>query len=101
MTRHFPRPRATKEGEADGPTSLEVVEAFDEFMTAFEAFKDANDERLAQIESRVSADVVTTEKMERINRALDEHKRLVDGLVLKSRRPPLSGDRAELSVSAL
>ena len=103
MTRHFARPRSRKEGEeiAAGPTSLEVVEAFDEFMAAFEAFKEANDERLAQIESRVSADVVTTEKMERINRALDEHKRLVDGLVLKSRRPPLSGERPETSLSAL
>ena len=47
MTRHFARPRSRKEEEtADGPTSLEVVEAFDEFMMAFEAFKDANDERL-------------------------------------------------------
>ncbi len=107
MTRHFPRsrmsrPRSRKEEEtADGPTSLEVVEAFDEFMMAFEAFKEANDERLAQIESRVDADVVTTEKMERINRALDEHKRLVDSLVLKSRRPALSGERGETSLSAL
>ncbi len=86
---------------AAGPSSLEVVEAFDEFMMAFEAFKEANDERLAQIESRVSADVVTTEKMERINRALDEHKHLVDGLVLKSRRPALSGERTETSLAAL
>ena len=86
---------------AAGPSSLEVVEAFDEFMMAFEAFKEANDERLAQIESRVSADVVTTEKMERINRALDEHKHLVDGLVLKSRRPHLSGERTETSLAAL
>lgn len=86
---------------AAGPSSLEVVEAFDEFMMAFEAFKEANDERLAQIESRVSADVVTTEKMERINRALDEHKHLVDGLVLKSRRPHLSAERTETSLAAL
>ncbi|MEJ8573128.1 phage major capsid protein [Microbaculum marinum] len=83
------------------PSSSDVVEAFDEFMMAFEAFKEANDERLAQIESRVSADVVTTEKMERINRALDEHRQLVDGLVLKSRRPALSGERAETSQAAL
>ncbi|TCT02817.1 HK97 family phage major capsid protein [Tepidamorphus gemmatus] len=98
MTRHVPR-RSRKEEEAppapvrSAPTSLEVVEAFDEFMMAFEAFKEANDERLRQIEERVSADVVTTEKMERINRALDEHRRLVDTLVLKQRRPHLSSGR--------
>jgi HK97 family phage major capsid protein len=54
-------------------------------MIAFEAFKDANDERLAQIEKRMAADVVTTEKVERINRALDE-------LTLRMKRPALSGD---------
>ena len=100
MTRPIIRPQSAKQGET-GPTSFEVVEAFDEFMMAFEAFKEANDERLQQIESRVSADVVTTEKMERINRALDEHKQLVDGLVLKSRRPALSGERGVLSAEAL
>jgi len=64
MTKHFPRsqlirPRSRKDDDMPvapaGPSSLEVVEAFDEFMMAFEAFKDANDERLAQIENRVSA----------------------------------------------
>ncbi|MCC0018972.1 MAG: phage major capsid protein, partial [Rhodobiaceae bacterium] len=54
---------------ADGaPSSLDVVEAFDDFMQAFEAFKETNDPRLAEIESRVGADVVTTEKMDRINK---------------------------------
>ena len=37
----------------------EVGEAFDEFMTAFDAFKQANDERLGEIEKRMSADAVT------------------------------------------
>ena len=55
---------------------------------AFEAFKDANDERLAQIEKRMSADVVTSEKVDRINRAIDE-------LTLKSRRPALSAEKRE------
>lgn len=73
----------------DAPSSFDVVAAYDEFMTAFEAFKEANDERLAQIESRVGADTLTVEKMERINRALDEQKRRVDELALKGRRPPL------------
>jgi HK97 family phage major capsid protein len=69
----------------------EVGEAFEDFMRAFEAFKETNDERLAEIERRCSADVVTTEKLARIDRALDENKRVVDELTLKAARPPLAG----------
>ncbi len=68
----------------------EVAEAFDGFMSAFESFKEANDERLKQIETRVGADVITTEKVDRINRTLDEQKRMLDGFSLKSQRPRLS-----------
>lgn len=68
-------------------SGLEVAEAFDEFMQAFEAFKETNDERLSQIERRVSSDVVTEEKLNRINLAIDEQKRLTDELALKSFRP--------------
>ncbi len=52
-------------------------------MQAFEAFKDANDERLGQLEKRYAADVVTVDKVERINKALDD-------LTLKLKRPQLS-----------
>ncbi len=55
-----------------------------EFLNAFEAFKDANDERLGQIEKRMAADVVTADKVERINKALDD-------LTLKMKRPQLGG----------
>ena len=55
-----------------------------EFLNAFEAFKDANDERLGQIEKRMAADVVTSDKVERINKALDD-------LTLKMKRPQLGG----------
>lgn len=79
------------------PSSLDVVEAFDEFMTSFEAFKETNDERLAQIERRVGADVVTVEKMDRINRAVDEQKRRVDELAIKGGRPRLGLDGAPAS----
>ena len=36
-----------------------IEDAFDGFMNAFEAFKDANDARLDDIEKKLSADVVT------------------------------------------
>jgi HK97 family phage major capsid protein len=70
---------------AGAAASVEVGQAFDEIMTAFEAFRQANDERLKDIEQRMSADAVTVDKMERINRALDE-------LTLKGRRPQLGAD---------
>ena len=67
----------------------DVNDAFGEFMRAFEAFKDSNDERLTQLERRGAADVVTADKVDRLNRALDETKRVVDDLALKSGRPHL------------
>ncbi|MFD0915870.1 phage major capsid protein [Pseudahrensia aquimaris] len=72
-------------------SSLDVVEAFDDFMNAFEGFKEANDERLTQIEKRMTSDVITEEKVSRINKAMDEQKRHLDALVLKNQRPSLGG----------
>lgn len=69
-------------------SAMEMAQAFDEFLRAFEAFKQTNDERLAQIEQRMAADVITVDKLERINRELDEQKRVVDSLALKAARPP-------------
>lgn len=74
----------------------DVTEAFGEFMSAFDAFKDANDQRLAEMEGRLGADVLTTEKVDRISAALDEHKRSLDRLALKAARPPLGRDASEL-----
>jgi HK97 family phage major capsid protein len=70
---------------------LETKVAFGDFMQAFEAFKEANDERLGQVEKRMSADVVTGDKVDRINRAVDETKSRLDELTLKARRPRLGG----------
>ncbi|MCO5073516.1 MAG: phage major capsid protein [Rhizobiaceae bacterium] len=67
----------------------DVQDAFHEFMSTFEAFKDDNDRRLAEIESK-SADVVTADKVDRISRALDEQKRALDRLTLKKLRPGLA-----------
>ena len=69
----------------------EVGQAFGEFMQAFEGFREANDGRLSEIERRMSADVVTEEKVERIGRALDEQERRLEQLVLKQMRPQLGG----------
>jgi len=96
-----PETKAALTMSADGVSSLDVVEAFDEFMQAFEAFKETNDERLAQIERQVSADVVTEEKMNRINAALDQQKSLVDSLLLRQRRPVLGAGSSIMSAGAM
>lgn len=67
----------------------DVGQAFGEFMQAFESFKEANDERLTQIEKHMGTDVVTVEKVERLNRAMDEQKAALDQYVLKQARPAL------------
>lgn len=81
--------------EDAAPQSRELLDAFDEFLGAFEDFKRANDERLAEIERRTAPDVVTEEKVSRINRALDDQKRRIDQLVVADRRPVLSADARE------
>ncbi len=80
--------RTDLEIKAEG---INLNSAFDEFMRAFEEFKETNDTRLAELEKRSSADVLTTEKLSRIDHVLDEHKRIVDDLALKAGRPPLAG----------
>ena len=68
-----------------------VGEAFEEFMRAFEAFKETNDERLYALERRGISDPLIEEKLTRIDRALDENRRVVDELAMKSARPPVGG----------
>ena len=71
--------------------AVAVAEAFDDFMGAFEAFKSANDMRIEELESRVGADVLTTEKVERISTAMDSQKAALDRLMRKEARPHLGG----------
>jgi HK97 family phage major capsid protein len=68
-----------------------IADAFDGFMGAFEAFKDANDKRLDEIEKKLTSDVVTRDKVDRINKAVDEQKKALDQLVIKKARPALGG----------
>jgi HK97 family phage major capsid protein len=77
------------ESKGAGENSLDLKNAFDDFMSAFEAFKEGNDAKIDQIERKLSADVVTEEKVARIGQAVDGHKRILDRLVLKGRRPEL------------
>ncbi|MEO1015280.1 MAG: phage major capsid protein [Pseudomonadota bacterium] len=67
----------------------EIKAAMAEFLEAFEAFKDANDERLDELEAKASGDVVLADKVERINTALTEQKAAIDRMALDARRPAL------------
>jgi HK97 family phage major capsid protein len=72
----------------DGAANREIKTAFGDFLRAFEAFKESNDARLADIEKR-GGDVVLEEKVDRINTALSEQKSLIDELTLSAARPVL------------
>ncbi len=77
-----------------------IQDAFDGFMEAFDGFKQANDQRLAEIERKHSADALSVEKVDRINKAMDEQKRIMDELLLTKARPAL-GRNGATSVDAL
>ena len=71
------------------PNDPAVGAAMGELSRAFEAFKETNDARLAEIEGRASGDVLTEEKLARIDAALDTARTRLDRLTLDGRRPPL------------
>lgn len=97
----FATPRAPENKAADYvPTSGDVVEAYDAFMRSFETYREANDERLAEIESRLAADPLTEEKLARIDAVLDRQKAVLDDMVLKARRPALGGESERASPAA-
>ncbi len=73
------------EYENKAASGTELSGAFEEFMQAFEEFKQTNDERLEQVEKRMSADVITKEKLDRLNSTIDR-------LSMKANRPPLAGE---------
>ena len=77
-----------------------MASAFEDFMGAFEVFKEANDQRLGEIESKLSADVVTRDKVDRISRGMDEQKRALDQMLLKKARPALGGKAEAMSFEA-
>lgn len=83
----------TKAVAQDAGGHYEIKQAFETFLTDFEAFKQANDARLSGIERR-SADVLNEEKTARIDAHLVETKQKIDQLMLAQSRPILSGERA-------
>ena len=90
MTTHEAAPEIKSEGGGFAALS----DTFDEFMTTFAEFREANDRRLREIETRKGADTVTSDKVDRISEALDRQKQVLDNLALKRVRPALGRDDA-------
>ncbi len=71
----------------------EAVVTHAEMMRAFEAFKDANDQRLAD---RISGDdVVLEEKLARINQTIDTQARRLDDIEIRQARPALASEQKD------
>ena len=69
----------------------EARAALHEMMAAFEAFRAANDARLAEIEQKTSADVLLEEKVARIDQAVGAAQARLDRLASEARRPAIGG----------
>jgi len=63
-----------------------AASAIDALHAGFEEFKKANDERLAQIEKKGSADVVTEAKLAKIEADLEKAQRIADEAALAAKR---------------
>jgi HK97 family phage major capsid protein len=66
----------------------------DRYLSTFESFKDANDQRLTAIERKL-ADTLLDEKVDRIGADLDRAARRLDALTLRGARPALDPARFE------
>ena len=67
----------------------------EDLQRTFAAFRETNDERLAQLEERFGIDVVTEEKLARLDRALDETKSRLDRVQLDLARPALGASHRD------
>lgn len=68
--------------------------AMRDFLTAFEAFKQSNDQRLSAIETK-KEDPLLGEKVERISKALSDQKSALDRMALAAQRPGVAPARED------
>ena len=76
----------------------EVRSAAENLASAFEQFKENNDQRLAAIEKKGSADVILTEKVNRIDQQVVQLQDVVSGVKTAMRRPTTSLSSAASSI---
>lgn len=68
--------------------------AFEDLRYTLESYRSANEERLAEIEARQSADPLTEQKLARMDATLDDTMRRIDRISLERGRPALAQDGA-------
>lgn len=73
-------------------TNPEAKSALEDIHRTFASFCETNDQRLREIEGRLGADVLTSEKLTRIDRAIEETKSRLDRQAIERARPQLGGD---------
>jgi HK97 family phage major capsid protein len=88
----------TPETKAGIPSS-DAQDVYDAMMRTFEEFKSENDGRLKAIEQR-KGDVVSEEKLARIDASLNVHQQRLDEISLNRARPALEGRRTVQDASA-
>lgn len=71
---------------AAGISPEEMKKAIDGVMAGFEEFKKTNDERLAEIQKKGSADVVVVDKLGRIEKTLDQFESINQKLTLAEKQ---------------
>lgn len=75
-----------------------LADAIEKIGRGFDEYKKVNDERLEQITKRGSADIVTEEKLARMDAALDEAaelKKRIEAMETRAARPGGAGDRKD------
>jgi len=85
--------------ETKSVASPEAAAAYEQLMRNWETFKETNEQRLADVEKRGSADVIVEDKLGRINKSLDEHKQLIDSMIVKQSRPAIGGGQPRSAAS--
>ena len=68
------------------------ADAYDDLRYTFESYRAANEQRLAEIETRTGLDPLTEEKLTRIDAALDEQMRRLDRIAIERGRPAIGED---------
>ncbi|PHZ84899.1 phage major capsid protein [Paremcibacter congregatus] len=75
--------------------TLETKEALENLSRAFEQFKTTNDDRLGEIERKGQADVVTEEKLARLDQEIQRLHNMTRSLHMAGGRPALDGKTAD------
>jgi HK97 family phage major capsid protein len=82
-------PVAAPETKSGGPGEghAETRRALDDMRATFAAYREVNEERLVELETRGNADPLVSEKLRRIDDALDRQQARLDQMALKAARP--------------